>query len=111
MHLCATSTGCHKGSRNRHPAGERIERNCQKRAHFPTGIAHPPEAQGSWLAPDGARQLVVMRRNIEALIPYARNDRLMPDDRGSRSPPGGSSGSEGCAVSGTESRGKGLLKR
>ena len=33
----------------------------------------------SWLAPDGARQLVVMWRDIEYLIPYARNARTHSD--------------------------------
>jgi ParB-like chromosome segregation protein Spo0J len=36
-------------------------------------------AQDSWLAPDGARQLVVMWRSIQALIPYARNARTHSD--------------------------------
>ena len=31
------------------------------------------------MAPDGARQLVVMWRNIEHLIPYARNARTHSD--------------------------------
>jgi DNA modification methylase len=41
------------------------------------GRAHARE--DSWLAPDGARQLVVMWRNIERLIPYARNARTHSD--------------------------------
>ena len=35
--------------------------------------------EDTWLAPDGARQLVVMWRNIEHLIPYARNARTHSD--------------------------------
>src|SRR5580704_9651715 len=35
--------------------------------------------EDTWLAPDGGRQLVVMWRNIEALIPYARNARTHSD--------------------------------
>jgi hypothetical protein len=50
--------------------------NHRKRAHFPTGFARAPESRS---APAGARELVVVWRDIEALIPYARNARTHSD--------------------------------
>ena len=51
----------------------------KKRQHFPSHGARARAREDTWLAPDGGRQLVVMWRNIEALIPYARNARTHSD--------------------------------
>jgi len=45
----------------------------------PMARARARAREDTWLAPDGGRQLVVMWRNIEALIPYARNARTHSD--------------------------------
>ena len=74
----------HKAEQGLAPAGRDVIRaKLPKKGTLPHRYRAParPRARDSSSAPAGARELVVVWRGIEALIPYARNARMHSDEQ------------------------------